>query len=322
MGRVFLKETDKNTTSKAKPFLKWAGGKVQLLAQFRQCYPQALHKGELTRYVEPFLGGGAVFLDVAQRFSTIQEAYLFDINEQLVLAYQVIQKAPDGLIEALSGLSGEYFERHEPERKEFYYDIRSKYNEEHHQLDYHEYSQSWIQRAAKMLFLNKTCYNGLFRVNRKGEFNVPYGKYKKPRILDRENILRVAELLQKAEIRLGDFTQSEEVITDESFVYFDPPYRPISKTSSFTSYAKHVFGDEEQRRLGEYYRRLAQRFHAKLMLSNSDPKNENESDHFFEELYQGFEIKRVNANRMINSNPQKRGQITELLVLNYPTPNS
>ncbi len=319
MSRVSLKNTNNNTTTKAKPFLKWAGGKVQLLTQFRQYYPQALQADELTRYIEPFLGGGAVFLDVAQRFPSIQSAYLFDINEQLVLAYQVIKHDPDTLIENLSKLSGEYFELHDSERKELYYDIRSRYNQEHHSLDYRHYSKSWIQRAAKMLFLNKTCYNGLFRVNRKGEFNVPYGKYKKPRILDRENILRVAELLQKAEICLGDFTKSEDAVTDESFVYFDPPYRPISKTSSFTSYAKHVFDDGEQVRLGEYYRTLAQTYQAKLMLSNSDPKNENEEDHFFEELYHGFKIKRVNANRMINSNPQKRGQITELLVLNYST---
>ena len=317
MGRVSSKNTTYITAAKAKPFLKWAGGKVQLLSQFRQYYPRAFQTGEITRYVEPFLGGGAVFLDVAQRFPSLQEAYLFDINEQLVLVYQVIKQAPDALINALSELAGRYFELQEPERKEFYYNIRSQYNEEHHSLDYLNYSQAWIQRTSKMLFLNKTCFNGLFRVNRKGEFNVPYGKYKKPRILDRDNILRVAELLQHAEIRHGDFTQSGKVVTDDSFVYFDPPYRPISKTSSFTSYAKHVFGDDEQRRLGEYYRELHETTRAKLMLSNSDPQNENDEDCFFDELYKGFEIKRVNANRMINSNPQKRGQITELVVLNY-----
>ncbi|PID56097.1 modification methylase [candidate division KSB3 bacterium] len=317
MKRSPLKGVGKNTTMKAKPFLKWAGGKGRLLPQFRSYYPQALQTGEITRYIEPFLGAGAVFLDVAQRFPALQKAYLFDINAQLILAYHVIKESPDALIEALSDLSERYLSRQEPARKEFYYQIRHQYNNGHHHLDDHTQSTARVHAAAQMLFLNKTCYNGLFRVNSKGEFNVPYGKYTHPCLVNPDNLTRVSELLQIAEVRVGDFTASQDVLTDDSFVYFDPPYRPISKTSRFTSYAGQVFGDDDQRRLGNYYRHLAQNSRAKLMLSNSDPQNEKADDYFFDDLYNGFEIKRVNASRAINSNPQKRGQITELLVLNY-----
>lgn len=311
-----LNSDDKNI-AKAKPFLKWAGGKVQLLSQFQTYYPEELKIGSIDRYVEPFLGGGAVFLDIAQNYS-ITSAYLSDINEELILAYRVIQRDPETMLEYLEQLSRQYYALDEEERKSLYYDTRTLYNQERHTIDYHSYSEAWIQRAAHMIFLNKTCYNGLFRVNRQGGFNVPFGKYKKPRILDIENILNVSKMLQIAEICWGEFTDSEAFIHERSFVYFDPPYRPISRTSSFTSYSKNVFSDEEQIKLGNYYRRLDQYCEAKLMLSNSDPKNENPEDHFFEELYQGFHIRRVHANRMINSNAQKRGQITELVITNYP----
>jgi DNA adenine methylase len=304
------------TQSRAKPFLKWAGGKVQLLSQFEANYPKALKEGNIDTYFEPFLGGGAVFLDIAQNYP-ITSAYLCDINEELILTYRVIQRNPETMVELLKQLSKQYYALTMEKRKEFYYTIRTLYNQHRYQIDYSKYSEPWITRAAHMIFLNKTCYNSLFRMNRKGEFNVPYGRYKKPKILDAENIFNVSKMLQIAEICFGDFTECEPFITTQSFVYFDPPYRPISRTSSFTSYSKNVFTDDEQIKLGNYYRLLHKKYGAKLMLSNSDPTNENPHDRFFEELYQGFKIHKVSANRMINSNAQKRGPITELVITNY-----
>lgn len=306
-----------NTPGKAKPFLKWAGGKAQMLPQFQQYYPQELRDSKIEHYFEPFLGGGAVFLDIAQNYR-ISSAYLCDINPELILTYQVIQRDPHSLLERLEKISGQYYAFNPDKRKSLYYEIRTLYNQERHQIDYSCYAPLWIERAAHTIFLNKTCYNGLFRLNQKGEFNVPFGKYKQPKILDVDNVLRVSQLLQIAEIFIADFTQCETWITDNSFVYFDPPYRPISKTSSFTSYAKTLFTDDDQKKLAEYYRRLDRQTDAKLMLSNSDPTNKNLQDDFFDELYAKFHIFRVSANRMINSNAQKRGPITELVVTNYP----
>lgn len=312
-----VKNDEANTVCKAKPFLKWAGGKVQLLPQFQRYYPQELREGKIETYFEPFLGGGAVFLDIAQNYS-IRSAYLCDINAELILPYRVIQRDPHPLLEILEQLSRRYYALDAEQRHALYYKIRTRYNHERCQIDYTCYSSLWIERAAYMIFLNKTCYNGLFRMNRNGEFNVPYGKYKYPKILDVENVLRVSQLLQIAEIFSADFTVYEAQITDRSFVYFDPPYRPISKTSSFTSYSQNVFTDDDQVKLAEYYRKLDRQTNAKLMLSNSDPTNENLEDRFFDDLYQEFHIFKVSANRMINSNAQKRGPIRELVITNYP----
>ena len=309
-----------NTFGKAKPFLKWAGGKAQLLAQFEALYPPELSAGQIEKYIEPFLGGGAVFFHIVQNYP-IQSASLYDINEELILVYKVIQRTPQPLIKRLTDIETTFCRlEEEQERKDFYYQIRSDYNRMHRQIDYQRYSESWVERAADMIFLNKTCFNGLYRVNRKGEFNVPFGRYKNPKIFDIENIFAVSQALQKAEIFCGDFTSCESQVSERSFIYFDPPYRPISKTSSFTSYSKGSFTDQDQIKLGEFYKKLDRERHAKLMLSNSNPKHENPDDHFFEHVYQEYSIylKTVYANRMINSKATKRGPITELVVTNYP----
>ena len=302
--------------TKAKPFLKWAGGKVQLLTQFEAYYPPELKAGKIDTYIEPFIGGGAVFLDIVQRYP-IKSAFLYDINKELILTYWVIQSVPEKLIERLEDLSRQYYDLAEDERKDHYYEIRTSYNEQRSHINYQKFSDEWIPRAAQMIFLNKTCYNGLFRMNRQGQFNVPFGRYKTPRIADADNIRKVSKILEIVELRVGDFTECQHVVNDTTFLYFDPPYRPISKTSSFTSYSKYIFNDNEQRRLAEFYRTLAQETRAKLMLSNSDPKNYALDDHFFEELYP-YHINRVYAKRIINSDAKKRGQITELLITNYP----
>jgi DNA adenine methylase len=203
------------TTVQAKPFLKWAGGKSQLLAQFRPFYPPTLENGEIRTYVEPFLGGGAVFLDVAQRYD-IAEAHLFDINEELVLAYTVVQQQPSALIELLSEHRQKYAALDEPGRAEYFYAIRSRYNQHKRSIDFHAFSAAWIERAADMIFLNKTCFNGLFRVNASRLFNVPFGRYKKPEVFDARNILRVSELLGRATLHVGGFESCAPYVGDDS----------------------------------------------------------------------------------------------------------
>ncbi len=315
MAQIALKPN--LTSSKtAKPFLKWAGGKSQLIEQFEKYFPSELKSGEISKYFEPFLGGGAVFFKVAQKFN-IEEAYLTDINQELVIGYNVIKKNPDLLLEFLDSYSKHYYQLSMDERKVYFYEIRDHYNSSRFDINYDQFSDNWIPRTAQMIFLNKTCFNGLFRVNKSGGFNVPFGKYINPKILDEKNIYALSNVLQIAEINHGEFYSTEQFIDENSFVYFDPPYRPISKTASFTSYAKNGFNDENQIQLGKYFSKLDKNKNAKLMLSNSDPTNENPDDHFFDNLFKNFNRNKVFANRMINCNGNNRGRITELLVTNY-----
>jgi DNA adenine methylase len=300
----------------AKPFLKWAGGKSQLLLQFEAHYPPQLAAGEIVTYIEPFLGGGATFLSIAQRYP-FQRAYLTDINPELILAYSVVQRDPLELIAQLEQHQQAYDASSEEARAGYFYSVREQYNAQRAEIRFDHYSNAWVTRAARMIFLNKTCFNGLFRVNARGEFNVPFGRYKKPAICDPENLKRVSALLQKAELQIAPFTVCERWVTADTFVYFDPPYRPISPTSSFTSYSSDRFDDGDQMALAAFFAHLDKRYGAKLMLSNSDPAPINPHDDFFERLYQGFQIHRVWASRMINSHADKRGKITVLCITNY-----
>ena len=300
----------------AKPFLKWAGGKSQLLPQFEAHFPPELAAGKISRYIEPFLGGGALFLSIAQRYA-IQQAYLTDINPELVLVYRVVQRDPLDLIAQLEQHQQAYDASDEEERSRYFYAIRDQYNAQRAEIDFNCYASAWVTRAARMIFLNKTCFNGLFRVNAKGEFNVPFGRYKNPTICDPENLRRVSALLQNAELQVAPFTACEQWVTPDTFVYFDPPYRPISPTSSFTSYSRDRFDDAAQIALAEFFAHLHKQSGAKLMLSNSDPSPINPDDDFFELIYQDFKIHRVWASRMINSQADKRGKISELLITNY-----
>ncbi|MBU2508681.1 MAG: Dam family site-specific DNA-(adenine-N6)-methyltransferase [Bacteroidetes bacterium] len=306
---------NKINLSTAKPFLKWAGGKTQLLEQFTKFFPLELKNGSLQNYYEPFLGGGAVFFFIAQNYP-IKKAYLSDVNEDLVLTFSVVQQNVFELIDELNSLKTEYIKRDDHEREKYFYKIRELYNSERIKIDFYKHSADWIPRAAKMIFLNKTCFNGLFRLNRKGEFNVPFGRYKNPGILDQENLVSASRVLQIAEIFLTDFENIKNKINDDFFIYFDPPYRPISLTSSFTSYSKYDFTEIDQKRLAKFYGELGVNGN-KLMLSNSDPKNENINDDFFDRLFSNFNILRIKANRMINCKAEKRGKITELLITNY-----
>ena len=300
----------------AKPFLKWAGGKSQLLAQLRDHFPAELASGAICRYVEPFLGGGAVYLDIVQRYS-IQEAHLFDVNEELILAYTVVQRDPRALIEQLTGHRQYYGTLDKPARSTYFYCVRERYNAHKQYVDFHTYSAAWVERAADMIFLNKTCFNGLFRVNASGLFNVPFGRYRHPVVFEEQNILRVSQLLQCATLHVGGFASCAAWVDARTFVYFDPPYRPISATSSFTSYSRGKFDDSDQRALAQFFADLAARSGARLMLSNSDPKNLDANDNFFDELYAPFTVHRVAASRMINAAGDGRGRISEILVTNY-----
>jgi len=303
------------SSKQAKPFLKWAGGKSQLLEQMESFFPNELSQGSINRYVEPFVGGGAVFLHIANLYQ-IQEYFIFDINPELILAYTTIQKNVEDLILRLWKTQEQYLPLLEEERKQFFYQIRSDFNRKRKQINFESYSESWLDRTTELVFLNRTCFNGLFRVNAKGEFNVPFGRYKKPRICDADNLRILADTLKKTHIEQGDFTQCQGIVNDQSFVYLDPPYRPISQTANFKSYSQEVFNDQEQIRLRDFFQLLDQTG-AKLLLSNSDPKNEDPSDDFFEDAYAGYHIEQVKAGRNINSKGSKRGKINELLIMNY-----
>jgi DNA adenine methylase len=302
-------------TTAARPILKWAGGKSQLLKEIRNCLPPELEDGKLRRFAEPFIGGGAVFFHIMQSYA-IDECFISDINEELVLLYRTVQENVTGLVELLAEIEAGYFELDRAKQEDYFYQLRNTYNQQRMLINYSNFNAAWIERAAQIIFLNRTCFNGLFRVNAKGAFNVPFGDYKNPRICDKDNLFAASRVFERAIIRQADFTGCDDFVTADTFVYFDPPYRPLNKTANFTSYSRHNFDDTEQIRLADFFRKLSNRG-AKLMLSNSDPKNQDSSDNFFDDLYQGLVIRRVNAARMINSNASKRGAITELLITNY-----
>ena len=300
----------------AKPFLKWAGGKTQLLQKFHSHYPAALKNNSIKNYYEPFLGSGAVFFDIVQRYK-IEQAYLYDINEELILSYKVVQNDTGLLIDFLKRYQEVYSNLNKKKREKYFYEQRNNYNLQRFNIDYNNYSTTWVPRAAQLIFLNRTCFNGLYRVNSKGEFNTPAGRYENPTICDEENLLAVAKILEIAIIKKAGFKQIKRDLKNNSFVYFDPPYRPISKTSSFKAYSKNSFSDNEQKELAELFKYLDKK-DALVMLSNSDPKNNNKDDNFFDALYKDFIITRVPAKRMINSDASKRGSINEIIVTNYP----
>jgi DNA adenine methylase len=301
---------------KARPFLKWVGGKGQLLSQFEDYYPRELRNRNIQKYFEPFLGGGAVFFEVMQRFN-IKNAYISDVNKDLILAYWVIQQKPEPLIDILHNYQKKYDATKQDDRYSLFLSVREQFNEQRFDINYDNFCDNWIERTAQLIFLNKTCFNGLFRLNSKGGFNVPFGKYLNPTILDEPNIWAVSTVLQKADIRIAQYDECFNKVDNQSFVYFDPPYKPISKTANFTTYTGSEFGDAEQIKLAHFFNRLNVEKGAKLMLSNSDPKNENPNDNFFENIFINHQFHRVSANRAINSNGEKRGAINEIVITNY-----
>jgi len=276
-----------------------------------------MKEGLIETYVEPFVGGGAVYFYVNNSYA-FDECHIYDINEELVLAYSVVKNDVEELIEILRDVETTYLSL-EPEKKEkFFYETRNRYNELKRSIQWYKYDKTWIQRAADLIFLNRTCFNGLYRVNSKGEFNVPFGRYKNPKILNEEVLRSDSALLENTSIHPGDFSECAQHVDEYTFVYFDPPYRPLNKTSGFTSYSREGFDDDDQRRLADLFQRLDSKG-ARLMLSNSDPKNEDPADHFFEDLYSDYFIDRVPARRAINCDGGRRGEINELVITNYRT---
>ncbi len=294
--------------AEAKPFIKWVGGKGQLLSTFVDMLPVSLSKLDGFTYMEPFIGGGAMLFFMLKTFPNIDKAVINDLNPDLIKAYNIVKTRPEDLVSTLKSIDKEYSDiTNDNDRKYFYLTVRKHFNTK---------ELSDVDNTAYLIFLNKTCFNGLYRVNSKGEFNVPFGRYKNPKICDESTIFEDSKLLQKVEIINGDFEQTEKFVSKNTFVYFDPPYRPLDKTSSFTSYSKEIFDDSEQIRLKKYFDRLSDK-HCLIMLSNSDCKGRNNDDTFFDDLYKEYNIDRVYASRSINSNPLKRGKLTELLIRNY-----
>ena len=291
-----------------KPFIKWVGGKSQLIEQLDAQLPADFHSLENGTYIEPFVGGGAMLFYMLQHYPNINHAIINDINPDLTTCYRTVRDNPKELIASLQDIENTYFSLNTEEaRKEFFMVVRNRYNEKN--LDP-------IENTTKFFFLNKTCFNGLYRVNKKGLFNVPFGRYSNPTICNPETILKDSELLQRVEILNGDFEGTFEYAQGNTLFYFDPPYRPLNDTSSFNNYAKEAFNDDAQIRLKKYCDRINDAGF-KFMLSNSDSKSVNREDNFFDMLYAAYQIERVLASRSINSNPNKRGELTEILVRNY-----
>ena len=296
--------------AKAKPFIKWAGGKGQLLEQLDAYLPEDFGDRRNVTYIEPFVGGGAMLFYMLQRYPNIQHAVINDVNPNLTTCYRTVRDTPEELIASLQDMQNAYNAiQTEDGRRDFFLAARDRYNEKN--LDP-------IENTTKFIFLNRTCFNGLYRVNKKGLFNVPFGKYINPQICDPATIRLDSELLQRVEILTGDFEATLDHVGDGyNFFYFDPPYRPLNATSSFNSYSKENFNDDEQIRLRDFCARLNGQLGIGWMLSNADCSAKNPEDTFFEDIYTDFFINRVFASRAINANPSKRGKLTELLICNY-----
>ena len=292
-----------------KPFIKWVGGKGQLLSEINKLYPVELGKN-INKYAEIFLGGGAVLFDILSKYK-LDEVYISDKNLELINTYKSIRDNVDILIKSLKEMEEQYIPLNNEDRKIYYYEKREEYNSLKINSEVNN-----IEKTILFIFLNKTCFNGLYRVNKKGKFNVPMGAYKKPKICDEENLKNVSLTLRNVKIVYADYKESEKFIDDKTFVYIDPPYRPLNITSSFTSYTENDFNDKEQIELAEYINVLNKKG-AKIVISNSDPKNNDIDDNFFDKLYKNYNINRVKATRMLNSNASLRGAINELLITNY-----
>jgi len=296
-------------STEAKPFLKWAGGKGQLLSQLSEYLPTQISNEPFT-YIEPFVGGGAMLFYMLQHFSNIKKAVVNDVNEDLILTYRIIKDDVETLISSLDRLEKNYLAINDQEgRSQVFYEVRDRYN---------QHVGNSIERVSQLLFLNKTCFNGLYRVNRRGEFNVPFGKYANPTICNAKILRADSELLQFAHVEIcqGDYAKTIDHVEGLTFFYLDPPYRPLDSTSSFTAYAKGDFNDNDQRALAAFCHQLTERG-CLWMESNADCSSKNPEDTFFEELYEDYIIDRVYASRFINANPEKRGKLTELIIKNY-----
>ena len=258
---------------------------------------------------EPFVGGGALLFALLNEYS-FEKVYINDNNRELINAFNVIKTDCENLIKRLQTFQTEYEGLDFDRQQAYYYIQRARFNE----LELNQ--ETALIKAALFIFLNKTCFNGLYRVNKSGKFNVPAGKYKNPLICDTENLFNISKKLRNVIMQSCDYHDVENFADKNTFVYFDPPYRPLNVTSAFTSYTENQFNDDDQIELANFYKTLAHKG-AKVLLSNSDPHNVDYDDNFFDDLYADFNIQRITAVRTINSKAEKRGNVTELLIKNY-----
>lgn len=283
-----------------KPFLKWAGGKSHLLPQMTGLFPNGLEKFDT--FIEPFVGGGAVLFHILSHYPNIKNVVINDINARLINAYIFLKERPRELISILDKYQTRFWSLSPAEQKHFYLQKRKHFNSS---------GTKTIESAALFIFLNKTCFNGLYRENKNGKFNVPFGQYQKPLICNPGLIIELSKLLQKVTILNSDYAHTIANFRGNTFVYFDPPYRPVSQTSNFTTYSSEGFDETQQKRLACFCHLLD--FDSKWMLSNSCPIDDN----FFNEHYAGYKIQQVNAKRSIGASNKSRGNIQELLITNY-----
>lgn len=293
-----------------RPILKWAGGKTQLLAEISHAYPDGFGH-TIRRYAEPFVGGGAVLFDVLSKYE-LDEVYISDVNAELINMYLMVRDCADELITMLTEYQSEYLALDGEGRKRYYYNKREEFNN----LIISGESKTGVKSAALFTFLNRTCFNGLYRANKNGLFNVPKGDQVNPLICNGENIREVSTALEKVQIICGDYSTSRAFIDQHTLVYLDPPYRPLKGRDSFISYTETEFDDSCQCALAGFIEEI-DAMGAYIILSNSDPKNVDPTDDFFEDLYANYDVQRINAKRKINRNANHRGYITELLIKNY-----
>lgn len=296
-----------NRTLNHKPFVKWVGGKSQLVKQYEELLPIDFNDWKDVTYIEPFVGGGAMLFYMLSAHHNITNVVINDINPKLITCYEIIRDFPKQLIEALAEIEKQYKAiPTEQGKKEYYLQKRMMFNDK----------QDRLTTATLFIFLNRTCFNGLYRENKKGEFNVPFGKYVSPTICDVDTISLDSKLLQRVQIMHGDYQETLKRATGKTLFYLDPPYRPISSTSSFNDYTSQPFDDSEQIRLKEFCDVVNQKGYT-FMLSNSDGTAKDPNDNFFDDLYKDYQIKRVLARRSVNANASKRGKLSEILVHNY-----
>ena len=299
----------KNVRAELKPFLKWAGGKKQLINEIVNRIPEKIIEKKNIVYIEPFVGSGAVLFQMFNQFKdSINKAVISDINKNLINTYTAVKDSLPELMEELEELKIRFSVlENEIEKRKFYLDKREEFN---------EFILSQTRKAALFIFLNRTCYNGLYRENSAGKFNVPFGSYKKPQIYNRELLERVNKVLQYVEIRNIQYEETIKYLGVERAVfYLDPPYKPISKTASFNAYTKYSFNDYEQERLKKFCDTITKLGHY-FILSNSDLRNVDINNNYFDNLYNDYTINRIKARRSINSKADKRGEINELIITN------
>lgn len=291
-----------------KPFVKWAGGKGSLVKHLSAHLPDNFRDKRNVTYVEPFVGGGAMLFYMLTHFTNIRRVVINDVNEDLIFCYKLIKNTPQTLIEQLKRIANEYLQlSNMDEKSRYYYKVRDKYN-----------SKETIdeEKAAYFMFLNKTCFNGLYRVNTCGKFNVPFGKYQNPTICDDKLILADHELLKKVDIYAGDYSEIMRFLgKGYNYIYIDPPYRPLSGTAYFKEYSHNVFDDKEQEKLKIFCDIMTARG-CKIMQSNSNSMDDD-GESYFAKLYQGYHITQIEAHRYINAHVGKRNKETELLIMNY-----